>query len=252
MTSVHRHSSFHTHTQVDRVAADFPRRTRRYPSSSNITWFTSYEPPARRYSRARDAYHPSAVRSHAVNSTTCSARVFVARHQAPGPVHSCWWQKRTTHADPVATTDVWNFESRHPRRPVPVATSSWLYCTPGRSNAEHDIPKTAVTTPFGLFEFPVMCFGLRNAAQTFQRVVNEMLRGLDYAFAYIDDVLIASLDELEHEQHVHSVLKRLQEFGMSINPAKCVFSVTSLTFLGHVINKDSCQPNPDRVDTIHR
>lgn len=118
--------------------------------------------------------------------------------------------------------------------------------------AKHDIPKTAVTTPFGLFEFPVMCFGLRNAAQTFQRVVNEMLRGLDYAFAYIDDVLIASRDEPEHEQQVHAVLKRLQDFGMSINPAKCIFAVTSLTFLGHVINKDGCQPNPDRVDIIHR
>jgi len=82
-----------------------------------------------------------------------------------------------------------------------------------------------------------------------------MLRGLDYAFAYIDDVLIASHDESEHEQHVHAVLKRLQDFVMLINPAKCVFgvfAVTSLTFLGHVINKDGCQPNPDRVDTIHR
>lgn len=50
-----------------------------------------------------------------------------------------------------------------------------------------DVAKTAVTTPFGLYAFPVMCFGLKNAAQTFQRFVNNILRGLDYVFAYLDD-----------------------------------------------------------------
>lgn len=116
--------------------------------------------------------------------------------------------------------------------------------------AERDIPKTAVTTPFGLFEFPVMCFGLRNAAQTFQRVVNEVLRELDFAFAYIDDVLIASHDRLEHEVHVRTVLKRFQDYGIAVNPAKCVFAVDSLQFLGHVINKNFCKPNPERASTI--
>ena len=57
--------------------------------------------------------------------------------------------------------------------------------------APEDIPKTAVTTPFGLFEFLRMPFGLRNAAQTFQRFIDEVLRGLPFVFAYLDDVLIA-------------------------------------------------------------
>ena len=52
-----------------------------------------------------------------------------------------------------------------------------------------DISKTAIVTPFGLFEFPYMSFGLRNAAQTFQRFIDELLRGLDFCFAYIDDIL---------------------------------------------------------------
>jgi len=85
--------------------------------------------------------------------------------------------------------------------------------------AEQDIPKTAVITPFGLFEFLVMCFGLRDAAQTFQRVINEMLRGFNFSFSYIDDVLIASHNFEEHEQHVNVVLKRCQEYGIAINPA---------------------------------
>ncbi|GBP52226.1 Retrovirus-related Pol polyprotein from transposon 297 [Eumeta japonica] len=62
-----------------------------------------------------------------------------------------------------------------------------------------DIPKTAITTPFGLYEFPYMTFGLRNAGQTFQRFVDELTRGLNFCFAYLDDFLVYSKDEEEHE-----------------------------------------------------
>ena len=54
-----------------------------------------------------------------------------------------------------------------------------------------DIPKTAVSTPFGLFEFVRMPFGLKNTAQTFQRFMDQVLRGLDFCYIYIDDILIA-------------------------------------------------------------
>lgn len=122
--------------------------------------------------------------------------------------------------------------------------------------AKQDIPKTTNTIPFGLFEFTVMCFGLKNAAQTFQRVVNRMLRGLDFAFAHIDDILIASQNESEHELHVRAVLKRLQDYGMSINPVKCIFAVTSLSFLGHVFDKDGCRPtriaSPPSTNGLYR
>ena len=65
-----------------------------------------------------------------------------------------------------------------------------------------DIPKTAITTPFGLFEFLRMPFGLKNAAQSFQRFIDEILRGLHFTYAYIDDVLIASNTPDEHAQHL--------------------------------------------------
>ncbi|GFQ65551.1 transposon Ty3-I Gag-Pol polyprotein [Trichonephila clavata] len=57
--------------------------------------------------------------------------------------------------------------------------------------AEEDKPKTAITTPFGLYEFNVMSFGLRNVPSTFQRFIPEVLRGMDFVFPYLDDVLIA-------------------------------------------------------------
>lgn len=58
--------------------------------------------------------------------------------------------------------------------------------------AEEDNPKMAITTPFGLYEFVVMPFGLRNASQTFQRYVDSVLRGLDFVACYVDDIIIMS------------------------------------------------------------
>jgi len=118
--------------------------------------------------------------------------------------------------------------------------------------AKDDIPKTAVTTPFGLYEFPVMCFGLKNAAQTFQRFINNVIQGLDFVFAYVDDVLIASANVDEHVANVRETLQRLQHAGVAINPGKCVFGVSELTFLGHLVNQHGCRPLPERVSDIHK
>jgi hypothetical protein len=95
--------------------------------------------------------------------------------------------------------------------------------------AEADIHKTAVTTPFGLFEFPVMCFGLRSAAQTFQRLVNSILAGFDFVFAYIDDVLVASMDSDQYKKHVCEVLKRFDELKIRLNAVnRCFYALRSL------------------------
>ena len=66
--------------------------------------------------------------------------------------------------------------------------------------AEEDSPKTAIITPFGLFEFLRMLFGLKNAAQAFQRLMDGILRDVDCAFVYLDDILIASPDRDSHLQ----------------------------------------------------
>lgn len=64
--------------------------------------------------------------------------------------------------------------------------------------APEDVPKTAVITPFGLYEFSVMTFGFRNASQTFQLYINSALGNFDLVFVYLDDILIASTSEEEH------------------------------------------------------
>ena len=116
--------------------------------------------------------------------------------------------------------------------------------------AEEDIPKTAITTPFGLYEFVRLPFGLRDAAQSFQRFMNEILRGLDFAFAYIDDVLIASSSMEEHLDHLEKVLNRFHEFHLTMNTDKCEFAVSTTTFLGHRVSPEGIQPLPDNIKAI--
>jgi len=116
--------------------------------------------------------------------------------------------------------------------------------------AEEDIHKTAITTPFGMFEYPYMSFGLRNAAQTFQRFIDEVLRGLDFCYAYIDDILIASKSEEEHLQHLRILFKRLQEYGVVINPTKCIFGQHKVKFLGYLVTPEGTQPLPTRVQAL--
>lgn len=116
--------------------------------------------------------------------------------------------------------------------------------------ADEDIPKTAITTPFGLFEFLVMPFGLRNAAQTFQRYINQVLARLDFVFAYIDNLLIASSSQEEHRQHLKIIFSRLKEHGLQINVDKCVFEAEAVEFLGYKISNGGSAPLPDKVNGI--
>lgn len=113
-----------------------------------------------------------------------------------------------------------------------------------------DIEKTAITTPFGLFEFPRMCPGLKNAGQTFQRFIHQVLNGLDFAFPFIDDVILASEDIDQHYKDLRAVLHRLDEYGITINPSKCVFGKESVKFLGYDVSNEGIKPPCEKVKVI--
>lgn len=117
---------------------------------------------------------------------------------------------------------------------------------------EESISKTAITTPFGLFEYLVMPFGLRNSAQTFQRFIDNVVRGLDFCFAYIDDLLIASSSFEQHLKHLELVFQRLEKHGILINQNKCQFGVQKIEFLGHSISANGIQPVKSKIDTINK
>lgn len=115
---------------------------------------------------------------------------------------------------------------------------------------EADIPKSAISTPFGLFEFPYMNFGLRNAAQTFQRFVDELTRGLDFCYPYLDDFLVYSKSSDEHEDHLRQLFDRMRKYGVLVNSAKCVFGVSEVTFLGYHISEKGTKPLESKVEAI--
>ena len=87
---------------------------------------------------------------------------------------------------------------------------------------ETDIPKTAIRTPFGLWEFLRMPFGLRNAGQTFQRMIDQVLLVLPFVFTYLDDILVASSSPENHMHHLKEVFKRLSENSLIISLEKNV------------------------------
>ena len=113
-----------------------------------------------------------------------------------------------------------------------------------------DAKKTAVTTPFGLFEFTRMPFGLCNAPQTFQRFMDSIFRDLPFACSYIDDILIASNNIEEHKEHVKCVLERLNSHRLHISLDKCEFAVSEITFLGYKITNNGLLPIPEKVSAI--
>ena len=113
--------------------------------------------------------------------------------------------------------------------------------------AADSVPKTAIVTPFGLWE---CLLDYKNAAQAFQRFINGIFRQLDFAFVYLDDILIASSSDNEHFDHLRQVFDLLSANGLVINISKCVFGVTELDYLGHKVTIKGIQPLPDRIKSI--
>ena len=105
-----------------------------------------------------------------------------------------------------------------------------------------DVHKTAVTTPFGLFNFTRTPFGLRNSGQTFQRFIDHVTRGLEFVFVYLDDLLVTRPDNKAHKKNLRILFARLAEYGIIIGPEKCQFGTTELSFLGHHVCAEGISP----------
>src|SRR3954449_2203316 len=115
-----------------------------------------------------------------------------------------------------------------------------------------DIPKTAFTTRYGLYEYTVMSFGLTNAPATFSRLMNSVfMEYLDkFVVVYLDDILVYSKSKEEHEEHLRCVLNKLRENRLYAKFSKCEFWLPQVTYLGHVISAKGIAVNPETVKTI--
>ena len=116
--------------------------------------------------------------------------------------------------------------------------------------AKQDVHKMVVITPFGLYEFLRIPFGLKNAAQAFQRLMDSICQGLEFVFVYLDDTLIASRDRDEHQAHLAKFFNRLRDQGLVLNLAKCQWGQTSLRFLGHHVSAEGIAPAADKVKAV--
>ena len=116
--------------------------------------------------------------------------------------------------------------------------------------APGDVRKTGIITPFGLFIFPRTPFGLKNAGQDFQRLMDSILGDIPRVYVYIDDILVASESPEQHMEDLKTVFKVLSDNGLVVQRSKCVLGKSSLEFLGYHVDTNGVAPLPTRVEAI--
>ena len=119
---------------------------------------------------------------------------------------------------------------------------------------EDDKPKTAFVTKSGLYEFNVLPFGLTNAASTFERCMESVLRGCQWktCLIYLDDVIVFSRSFTEHIQRLSEVLEKLQDAGLKLKPSKCHFFQKSVVFLGHLVSNHGVTTDPAKIEVLQQ
>jgi hypothetical protein len=117
---------------------------------------------------------------------------------------------------------------------------------------EEDVPKTAFSIRYGLYEYLVMSFGLTNAPAHFMYLMNSVFMAeLDkFIVVFIDDILVFSKNRKEHEGHLHIVLQRLCDHQLYLKYNKCEFWLGEVPFLGHVICLEGIYVDPSKVQDV--
>ena len=117
---------------------------------------------------------------------------------------------------------------------------------------DQDREKTAFTTPFGLFEFERMPFGLCNAPATFQRLMQQCLGDqlTESAMVYLDGVIVYSQDFSAHLDHLEKVFEAFGRYGLKLRPERFKLFQKKVKFLGHEVSSQGVAPDPEKVIAI--
>ena len=112
--------------------------------------------------------------------------------------------------------------------------------------------KTAFVTRYGLFEYTVLPLGLCNAPSTFQRLMNSIMGEYidNFVLVYLDDILVFSTTEHEHEHHLRLVFKKLREHKLQAKLKKCEFSKPCVKYLSHVVGSGEVYVEKDKVAAV--
>ena len=116
-------------------------------------------------------------------------------------------------------------------------------------------PKTAFVPggPHGAkYEFNRCPFGLSQAPAYFQRLIHEVLKGITFAFGYLDDILIFSPDNKTHLEHLEVVFQRLREADLKLKASKCNFFKKHIQYLGHLVSGEGIEPLPEKLEAVRK
>lgn len=113
-----------------------------------------------------------------------------------------------------------------------------------------DIHKTGFNVERGHYEFLRMPMGLKNSPSTFQRVMDNILQGVENTIVYLDDILVYSTSLQEHIVNLKKVFQRLRETNFKIQMDKSEFLKRETPYLGHIITREGVKPNPDKIAAI--
>ena len=123
--------------------------------------------------------------------------------------------------------------------------------------AYHQVPldeasqeKATVITQWGAYKFMRLAMGLRNSAQSFQRLMDHILAGVEKCFVYMDDILVFSENEEEHLQIIETIFKKWEDAAMTISLKKCQFGKDQIDFLGYSVTAEGIQPLKKKIDSI--
>ena len=98
---------------------------------------------------------------------------------------------------------------------------------------ENSSKQLCINTHRGLYKFDRLVFGIKVAPAIFQQVMDTMLGGFDFTFAYLDDIVISSKTKELHREHLNKVFAQIREFGFKVKEAKCDFCMNKIKYLGH-------------------
>lgn len=115
---------------------------------------------------------------------------------------------------------------------------------------EESAKYTTFITPFGRFHFNRLPFCINSAPEHFQRVMAEVIEGLEGVVCHIDDLLVWGCDQEEHDARLHAVLQRVEKAGITLNVEKCELSKNKVAFLGHIISASGISPDPSKTEAI--
>ena len=112
--------------------------------------------------------------------------------------------------------------------------------------------KSAFVTPLDKFEFTRCPFGLSQAPAYFQRLMNQAIKGLPFAFVYLDDVLIHSPDIETHLKHIRILFQRLRKADLKLKDSKCNYFKTHVQYLGHLDSGKGIKPLPEKLESVKK